>query len=209
MYVAKRSRRRQSRSSLPALLLYLFAVAPTLADGRADIISATEEAKGVSSRGIKGEIERRELELFRGAEISLRRAVTIAVERHSGSRAVDISFDGASGSPVYRVKTSKGARISEDTIDARTGEIVGVAIESDARDLQIEDRNNLVALKAVRLDISDAIPVAERNAPGRAISAGLTNDNGKLNFLIVVVSGNELKQVILEPPAAKGRRNRH
>jgi uncharacterized membrane protein YkoI len=137
--------------------------------------------------------------------ISLRRALAIADRHHAGARAVDISFDGTSGSPIYRVKTFKGPRVWEDAIDAITGEIVGPSVESELKSLQNADRRNLKALKAVRLEIDDAVLVAERSASGSAISGGLTNENGKLSFVIVVVSGKELKQVVLEPPTARSR----
>jgi hypothetical protein len=55
------------------------------------------------------------------------------------------------------------------------------------------------------LEIADAVRVAERNAPGSAISAGLLAENGKLNFVVVVVSGKKLRQVILQPPASERR----
>ncbi|MET4278829.1 MULTISPECIES: hypothetical protein [unclassified Bradyrhizobium] len=46
----------------------------------------------------------RELEVFRNAQVSLQQAVLIAERLHTESRVVDISFDGRSNPPVYRVK---------------------------------------------------------------------------------------------------------
>jgi uncharacterized membrane protein YkoI len=148
-----------------------------------------------------------ELELFRSVEVSLR-GLRIAGKLHAGSRIVDISFDGGSGSPVYRVKTFRREQIWEDTIDAKTGRIIGNTTVSSLNGLHKEDRTNLIALQSVRQELADAVFVAEDNTSGKAISGGLMNEDGKLNFVIVVLSGSDLKQVILEPPGAGGPASR-
>jgi hypothetical protein len=65
-----------------------------------------------------------------------------------------------------------------------------------------EDQSNLIALQSVRQELADAVFVAEDNTSGKALSGGLMNEAGKLNFVIVVLSGTKLKQVMLEPPSA-------
>jgi hypothetical protein len=106
------------------------------------------------------------------------------------------------------VKTYRGNQVWDDAIDANSGAIVGGTIISLVTDLTREDQTNLIALNDVRQEIADGIAVAERNAQGRAISGGLMNEDGKLNFVIVVVAGNDLKQFILEPPHAASRDSR-
>jgi uncharacterized membrane protein YkoI len=187
---------------------WLLSVAPAFAVVQGDGVTLTQDLKAFGGGGTQVETQGHELEMFKTAEISLRQAMTIVARRRFGSRVIDISFDCESGASIYRVKTVKGNRVWEDALDAKTGDVIGPTVEFDSRDLQIDDRNNLQALRAVSLEISDAVPVAERTVRGRAISAGLTTADGRLNFLIVVVSDNGLKQVILEPPAAKRRRNR-
>jgi hypothetical protein len=67
-----------------------------------------------------------------------------------------------------------------------------------------------VELGYVRQEIWEAVAVAERNVGGKAISAGLALDDGRLSFVVVVVTGNDLHKVILDPPidrpARPGRR---
>jgi hypothetical protein len=116
---------------------------------------------------------------------------------------VDISFDGASGSSVYRVKTFRLDRIWLDTIDAKTGQVAGNATVSSMSELNLEDRLNLIAMQSVRLELADAVFVAEDNTSGKALSGGVMNEAGKLIFVIVVLSGTSLRQVMLEPPGAK------
>ncbi|RXT37830.1 PepSY domain-containing protein [Bradyrhizobium betae] len=149
---------------------------------------------------LEGTIDR-ELEMFRNAQVSLQQAMLIAERLHTGSRVVDISFDGGANPPVYRVKNIHKEQIWEHSIDARTGS----SIAGDKRALSVKgleplDRRNLLALKSVRQNLSDAVVVAERSARGKAISGGLMDEDGTLYFVIVVDTAEGLKQVLLEPP---------
>lgn len=145
----------------------------------------------------------REIERFRGSSISISQAMAIAERRHAGATTADVSFDGASGVPVYHVKTLHNDRIWRHTINASTGELVGGEAALPLAELDHEDRDNLAALGAIRHRLADAVRVAERAASGKAISGGLVRERGRLNFAIVVISGDDLKEVILEPPGAR------
>lgn len=147
----------------------------------------------------------RELELFRNSAVSLRQAIAIAESLHAGATTADVSFDGGLASPVYRVKTLHNDRVWQHAIDATTGEIVGGEAALPLTELDADDRNNLVALKTVRHRLLDAVRVAEHAAAGKAISGGLIRERGRLNFAIIVLSGTDLKQVVLEPPAPRRR----
>jgi hypothetical protein len=54
--------------------------------------------------------------------------------------------------------------------------------------------------------LADAVRVAEYAASGKAISGGLIRQRNRLNFAIVVMSGGDLKEVILVPPGVARRR---
>jgi uncharacterized membrane protein YkoI len=148
---------------------------------------------------------RRELDSFQEAQISLRQAMAIAEALHGGSTTADISFDGTSYPAVYRVKTVQRDRIWRHAIDAASGVVVGGEAVSPLTSLGAEDRGNLIVLRALRHRLSEAVRVAEHTTSGKAISGGLTRERGKLNFVIVVLAGNNLKEVILEPPGARTR----
>ena len=148
----------------------------------------------------------RELALFRGSAVSLSQAMAIAEALHAGATTADVSFDGAPNSPVYRVKTLHNDRIWQHAIDATTGQIVGGEVALPLKEVDAEDRSNLAKLKTIRYGLADAVRVAEQAASGKAISGGLIRERGRLNFAIVVMSGSDLKEVILEPPGAAGRR---
>lgn len=211
MFDAPHSRTRQPRKQpmpikqrIAVLLLSLLALAPPYAMPRVSATPAVEEG-GAEEERMHQEKVNREIAAFRAAQLSLRQAMRIAEKRHSGSRTADISFDAAAGSPVYRVKTVQDNRLWEHTIDARTGD-VGAETASHLSDLNSDDRSNLIALRAIRQELSDAVVIAEQIASGKAIGGGLMEENGKLNFVIVVVSGgSDLKQVVLEPPQARSK----
>ncbi|WP_426608582.1 PepSY domain-containing protein [Bradyrhizobium sp. McL0616] len=145
----------------------------------------------------------REIERFRSSSISIGQAMAIAEARHAGATTADVSFDGASGVPVFRVKTLHNDRIWRHTINAATGEFVGGEAALPLAELDGDDRSNLAALGAIRHRLADAVRVAEHAASGKAISGGLIRERGRLNFAIVVISGDDLKEVILEPPGAR------
>lgn len=147
----------------------------------------------------------REIERFRSSSISINQAMAIAEARHAGATTADVSFDGGSGVPVYRVKTLHNDRIWRHTINAATGELVGGEAALPLTELDLEDRDNLAALGAIRHRLADAVRVAEHAASGKAISGGLVRERGRLNFAIVVISGDDLKEVILEPPGARAK----
>jgi uncharacterized membrane protein YkoI len=185
-----------------AALLSLLICVPSYADAASDDTTSAAQEQNANGNGLTDETVSPELELFRAAEVSLRQALKIADSLHPGSRIADVSFDGGSGSPVYRVKTFQHDRIWEDAIDAKTGQVAGNATVSSLRELNLEDRLNLMAMRSVWQELADAVFVAEDNTSGRALSGGLMSDAGKLNFVIVVLAGTNLKQVILEPPSA-------
>jgi hypothetical protein len=103
---------------------------------------------------------------------------------------------------IARMEMAALDRVWEDTIDAKTGQVAGNATVSSMSELNLEDRLNLIAMQSVRQELADAVFVAEDNTSGKALSGGLMNEAGKLIFVIVVLSGTNLKQVMLEPPSA-------
>ncbi|MBR0965489.1 PepSY domain-containing protein [Bradyrhizobium diazoefficiens] len=167
---------------------------PTALHGQADE-NAEADRQAVS----------REIERFRSSSVSISQAMAIAEARHAGATTADVSFDGASGVPVYRVKTLQNDRIWRHTINASTGELIGGEAALPLSELELDDRSNLAALGAIRHRLADAVRVAEHAASGKAISGGLMREHGRLNFAIVVISGDDLKEVILEPPGAAAK----
>ena len=194
------------RQLLAAALVAVILPAPVFAVASSTGEPASLRNEAEESAASDQQAVNHELELFRGSAISLRQAMAIAEALHAGATTADVSFDGASGSPVYRVKTLHNDRIWHHAIDATTGKIVGGEAALPLKEVAAEDRSNLAALRTIRHRLADAVLVAEQAAAGKAISGGLIRERSRLNFAIVVMSGSDLKEVILEPPGAAGRR---
>ena len=73
-------------------------------------------------------------------------------------------------------------------------------------ELEVEERDNIIALRSVVQELSDAVAIAEKAAVGKAISGGLVKESDQLNFVVVVLSDDRVKEVFLEPPHAKCRK---
>lgn len=193
------------RQLLAALMVAvsLPAPVPAVASPTSEPASLGNEAENGAAAGQRALA--RELEQFRGATVSMSEAMAIAEALHTGSTTADISFDGAPDSPVYRVKTLHRDRVWHHAVDATTGRIVGGEAALPLKQLDAEDRSNLAALKSIRHRLADAVLVAEAAASGKAISGGLVRQRSRLNFAIMIISGGDLKEVILEPPGARRR----
>lgn len=193
-----------SKKQLSAVILALSATF-LAANARADLkasTTTTEEQRGSSQD--EEESNRRLLERFRAAKLSLAEVIAIAEQLHPGSRTASVSFE-PSAAPGYRVLTVKNNDAWEDVIDADTGSAAAPETTLSLGELDDEDRNNLIALRSIRQELSDAVRVAEKATSGKALGGGLLQQDGRLNFVIVVASGDDLKEVMLEAPKA-GRR---
>ena len=185
-------------------LLAIIALSATLAATGA-IADVTHTPLDAANRGVTAQRDAddaviyRSLEQFRTIKIPLSEAVAIAERLHDGSRTADVNFE-ISDPPIYRVRTVSNQRIWENVMDANTGRVTEKEISSSLRELDREDLGNIIALESVELELSDAVRIAEKAAEGSALAGGLLKQDGKLNFVVVIVSGDRLKEVMLEPP---------
>ncbi len=189
-----------SKKRLLAIIVWFAALATTGAI--ADVTHTPLDGANpgaATQRDAEEAVTRRLLDQFRTIKIPLSHAVAIAEHIHDGSRTVDISLD-ISGPPVYRVRTVKDERVWENVIDANTGSVTEKEISSSLRELDREYLGNIIALKSVELELSDAVRIAEKAAAGSALAGGLMKQDGKLNFVVFIASGDRLKEVMLEPP---------
>lgn len=188
-----------SKQHLFALIIWSATLATTAAV--ADVQQfADADSRSASAQGQAEEAAiQRVLSEFRTIRVPLSQAMAIAERLHGGSKTADISFE-VDRQPVYRVRTIRNERVWENAIDANTGTITGKEMTSSLKELDREDLANIVALKWIKPELSDAVQVAEQATAGSALAGGLIRQDGKLNFVIVVASGDHLKEVLLEPP---------
>ena len=197
------------KKCLFALMLWSATLAATGAmAGVADPPSGAESPGAAVQGDAEENATRRVLEQFRSTHVALSQAIAIAEHLHKGSRTADISFE-ISDVPVYRVRTVKNEKVWENVIDAKTGSIANGEIASSLKELDREDLANLIALKWIKQELSEAVRVAEKAAEGSALAGGLMKQNGKLNFVVVVANGARLKEVMLEPPKVEKQRSTH
>jgi hypothetical protein len=163
----------------------------------ADIPEPAGAPRNYSAPSDAQKMIRQLFELSREVRVSLRDAIAVAEERHDGSRTVRIGFD-RSASPCYRVRTARDAEIWENNVDAKTGRIRGVERVLSFQKLSGEDRTSIKALRHVTQKMSEAVLVAERIVPGTAVGSCLVDGSVTLNFIVLLVTGDRLKQVMLE-----------
>jgi uncharacterized membrane protein YkoI len=144
-----------------------------------------------------------EIKVFANAQISVRDVIAIAEKRAVGAKVVDVSFDGQADRLAYRVKTYQHDEIWEGTIDAATGKIVREEILTPVSTLDAKDKVELAGFNTAGIDLSDVVSIAEKYGSGKAVSAGLEEENGKLIFLVVVVTDGSLKQISVDPNQAQ------
>jgi uncharacterized membrane protein YkoI len=191
---------RMPKKRLFALIVWSATLAATGAMADVTQTPVDAESRGTAAQGDVDEAAiRRVLEQFRTTQVPLGQAMAIAERLHDGSRTADVSFE-ISGPLVYRVRTIKNERVWENVIDANTGSVSQAEIASSLKELDREDLGNIIALKSVKEELSDAVRIAEKAAAGNALAGGLMKQDGKLNFVVVVASGEHLKEVMLEPP---------
>ena len=87
-----------------------------------------------------------------------------------------------------------------------TGRTAGPETAWSLNELEMEERDNINALRSVKQELSDAVAIAEKAAAGKAISGGLVKEGDQLNFVVVVLSDDHVKEVFLEPPRATSKR---
>jgi uncharacterized membrane protein YkoI len=196
----------QRKQTFVGILLLFLALVPCTA--RAELNDGSLSSTGQSPpvhHETNTESDQRFLAAFRAAPLSLIQAIAIAERLHTGSRTAAISFD-TSESPSYRVRTVKDKEIWENVVDVHTGRTAGSETVRSLNELEMEERDNISALRSVKQELSDAVAIAEKAAAGKAISGGLVKEGDRLNFVVVVLSDDLVKEVFLEPPDAASKR---
>ena len=196
------------RTGLTACLLLVVALGTSLpqrASAAADQPEhpAVAEASGEQAIAVTKDPK---LELLRTAKISLARAVAIADSLHPGAKTAHIKSDIVLQSLVYRVRIVKRQKVWDVVISAETGAVLHDDDVSALVDPDSEEAGELAALQSVGPGMPDAIAVAERSLGGRPVQAELRAEDGKLKFVVVVLLGDDLKEVVLEPPGARLRK---
>jgi uncharacterized membrane protein YkoI len=146
-----------------------------------------------------------EIMVFARVPVFIREAITIAKKSTPGIRVIDVSFDGREDNLVYKIKAYRANETWNGTIDASTGKVVGDGTLTPVSSMDVNDKAALDASGTARLDLLDAVKIAEKSTAGKAVSAGLGKTDGKLSFMVVVIADGSLKEVSM---AADREQNR-
>jgi len=187
------------------LIVSMMTLIVSLAHADASQASAMKASQDQVERAPSDDRYARELNSFRGATVSLLDAIQTVSKLRVGAKIVDASFDGTEEPARYHIKLLDQQRLWDHAVDAIHGRLLGDPTYISTMELGAQDRRLLAALGLVRQTMAEAVMVAERNTSGRAISAGLVEESGALNFSVVIATGNDLKQVLLVPPLARRR----
>lgn len=192
------------KRSAELLVLLVLSAVPTLAPARATV-NATIPTPAQQFSETEWAAILQEIKAFANARISIRDAMEIAEKRTPGAKAVDASFDGQSDRLAYRVKTYRNDEVWQGTVDAATGKILGEEVVTPVSTLDAKDKNELAGFRTAGIDLLDIVPIAEKYGNGKAVSAGLGEEDGRLIFLAVLVCDGTLKQISVDPNAKESR----
>jgi len=123
--------------------------------------------------------------LMKDTKVSLAEGVEKALAEAKDGVAFRVELEGYK-TVHWAVDVSQGAKTLAVDIDAKTGAVVGTENESN-------DQSRIA--KAAKIGIVQAIGVALKKAPGRAVSASLVQAGESLQFIVKVLVDEKLKTV--------------
>jgi uncharacterized membrane protein YkoI len=62
-----------------------------------------------------------------------------------------------------------------------------------------DNASEMAALSNAKISLSQAISAAEQKAGGRAIDAGVNNENGVITYGVEIAKGNTVQMVLVDP----------
>ncbi|MGP4969678.1 PepSY domain-containing protein [Psychrobacter aquimaris] len=115
-----------------------------------------------------------EVQAAKASKISLQQAINIAAKKSSGllmSASFDHDDDKAQGG-LYEMEFITSSRNYEIKVDATTGKV----ISTDVDRLDNDDMADYKALKQAKIDVKQAMKIAEKQTGGRVIEIEFKND---------------------------------
>ncbi len=115
-----------------------------------------------------------EVQAAKASKISLQQAINIAAKKSSGllmSASFDHDDDKAQGG-LYEIEFITSSRNYEIKVDATTGKV----ISTDMDRLDRDDMADYKALKQAKIDVTQAMNIAEKQTGGRVIEIEFKND---------------------------------
>jgi uncharacterized membrane protein YkoI len=138
-----------------------------------------------SQSGKNGDDEAREIEAVRRAPVSLPQAIATA-EKQSKGRAVSAAAEETGSGVLYEITTFAGGKIVEFQIDPQSGNVV----KTEDEQVQGEDADEYAGAGQLTTTLTAAIASAEQATGGKAIEAGLDDENGKALYEVELAAAD-------------------
>lgn len=116
-----------------------------------------------------------------------------------GARVYDLNLSDDGAAPFFELKADRGGEVWTAIVDAATRKMLRAQAEMPVSELGPETQHELAGFRRARMRLSEAVVIAEKLGRGRAISAGLHLNGGRLVFVVVVLSDGALKEITVEP----------
>ena len=151
---------------------------------------------GVVSTAVSAANHSDEVSAAQAAKISLKQAITTASKQASGT-LISAEFDeddsdAKDGGAVYELEFSTGTMSYEIKVDAITGKIVKTETERLDRD----DLADYKAQQQAKINVMDAMSIAEKQTGGRILEIEFKNDRDYANhasyYETQLLKGNNL-----------------
>ncbi|MBL27885.1 MAG: hypothetical protein CMM50_10105 [Rhodospirillaceae bacterium] len=145
-----------------------------------------------------GQDDAKEAALVLSAKTSIAQAVETAA-RQTGGQPLKASLEKDNDAFTYEIAVVAKDKVVEVMIDPASGRVLQTENEGlIERLLDGESDNELAGLLKLPTTLSDAIATAEQDIGGKAIEAGIDDENAVPLFEIEVAKNNTIKRVYVD-----------
>lgn len=145
----------------------------------------------------------REAQALASATVSIVKAVEIG-EKQGQGKTVGAEFDIEKGLPIWEVKILTADGVKEFKVDANSGQVVKIEDEQIRGKLtNFVTGTNMKDLEAVKTTFSEAVAIAEKLAPGKAVKVEVEHEHDHVQFDVFVRSGDATKKFKIDGLSGK------
>lgn len=140
----------------------------------------------------------REVARVLNAHTSLSEAIG-AAEKETGGRALKIGYEKDNGAYVYEIKTFKNKKIIEILIDPVSGKVIKHKAEGlIAKIREWDDQDAYAKVAASPITLATAIRTAEKSVGGKAVEAGIEDEDDGGMYKIEVAKDAFVHDVVID-----------
>src|SRR3954471_21889572 len=140
-----------------------------------------------------------DLRAAEAAKLSVADAIAIAEEHAKGGTVLEVSFRMQGFRPTYALRTYQDGEVWEGAIDANSGAILGPGDTTAERDLDDEDKAELVGVRSATTTLAQAqaVKTAEEHVKGKAVSGGVEATKGGVVWEVLVAAKGAAWTVVI------------